>query len=298
MFYWSGPTRKNSKKLPSVRQRTFLHMEPLEGRDCPSASPITPQITAFSVNVQTGNTVLLSGTITDSLPTAARVSFGGVASGLATPDASGHFQLQESLSRLGMISATVQDPNGSVSNTSQVMISDPGMSLSLSVAQGPNRTVTVTGQVSSSWPTGGLTVTLSGVVAGSVTTSANGTFTYTETASALGEIQAKVTDAWGVTVTSSAMLNDNPPTIVNFQAIDNGGDCWTLTGQVQGGDMAGGVVTLGGIPSLNNVSVPVQADGSFFYTVTLQPGEHGEATAECIDDAGQASNVVTVFVGI
>src|SRR5262249_8329341 len=156
----------------------------------------------------------------------------GVATGSVTPDASGHFQLQESISKLGTAFATVKDPGGAVSNTAQATVADPGISLSVSVTQGPHRTVTVTGQASCNSPAG-LTVTLSGVVSGSVTTNANGAFTYTGPASALGQIQAAVIDVWGVTATSSTMLTNNPPRIVNFQAINNGNNSWTFTGQVQ-----------------------------------------------------------------
>jgi hypothetical protein len=189
-----------------------LHLEPLEGRNCPSAPQITPQITAFAATVQTGHTVLLSGTIIDALPTAASVCFGGVATGSVTADASGHFQLQENLPHLGTVLATVKDPNGTTSNTAQ----------------------------------------------------------------------ATVTDA--------------PPVIVNFQAINNGNNSWTFTGQVQDESPAGLVVTLSGIPALNNVAVTVQANGFFSYTIRLAPGVSGSVTAVCIDEWGQASNVAPAYV--
>jgi hypothetical protein len=291
MFLWSSPIRKKSKR-PVRPQRAILHVEALERRDCPSA----PQITAFAATIQSGNTVLLSGTIFDNSPTAALVCFGGVGTGSVTPDASGHFQLQENLSQLGTIFATVKDSSGSISSPAFSTLADPGISVNLSVApQGPNRMVTVTGQVSCNSPAG-LKVILSGVVAGSLITSSNGTFTYTGPASALGQIQAAVTDCWGITVTSSTMLINNPPRIVNFQAINNGNNIWTFTGQVQDEYAAGLVVTLGGIPSLDNVTVTVQANGTFSYTIMLQPGESGGVTAECIDWWGQASNEATAFV--
>jgi len=293
MFLWSSPSRKKSKR-PVRPQRTILHVEALEGRDCPSA----PQITAFAATVQSGNTVMLSGTIFDNSPTAALVCFGGAGAGSVTADASGHFQLQENLSQLGTIFATVKDPNGSISNAAFSTLADPGISVNLSGApQGPNRMVTVTGQVSCNSPAG-LKVNLSGVVSGSVVTNANGTFTYTGQASAPGQIQAAVTDCWGVTVTSTATLINNPPRIVNFQAINNGNNTWTFTGQVQDEYAAGLVIRLGGIPSLDNsnVTVTVQANGTFSYTIMLQPGESGGVTAECTDWWGQTSNEATAFV--
>jgi len=182
-------------------------------------------------------------------------------------------------------------------DTTPARVADPGLSLSLSAVPGPGGTATVSGQVFGASPVGGLTVTLSGVVSGSVTTNADGMFTYTGPASGPGQIQAAVTDAEVKTATSSVTLIISPPTIVNFRAINNGNNNWTFTGQVQGPYAAGMVVTLAGIPSLgNNVSATVQASGSFYYTVTLQPGECGGITANCIDVWGQAANEATAYV--
>jgi hypothetical protein len=89
-----------------------------------------------------------------------------------------------------------------------------------------------------------------------------------------------------------------PPVLLNFKAINNGNNLWTFTGQVQDAYATGLVVQLGGIPSLanHNASATVQADGTFSLTLSLQPGEQGAVTAECIDWLGQASNEATAFV--
>jgi hypothetical protein len=236
MLRWWSPTLKKSDLSRPVRwRRITLHLEVLEARDCPSASPYDPPVTA-------GDAIL--------------------------------------------------------SDTVLVMASDPGLSLSLSVVPRPRGTATVSGQVAGDSPTGGLTVTLSGVVSGSVTTNADGTFTYTGSASGLGQIQAAVTDGAGNTVTSSTTLVATPPTIVNFRAVNNGNNNWTFTGQIQDPNAVGLVVTVAGIPSLdnNNASATVQPNGSFAYTVTLRPGEFGGVTAECVDWWGQASNEATAYV--
>jgi hypothetical protein len=179
----------------------------------------------------------------------------------------------------------------------QAAAAAPGLSLSLSAAPGPGIAF-VAGQVSGGSASGGLTVTLSGVVSASVTTQADGTFTYTGPASGLGQIQASVTDNNGNTATASTTLSAAPPTIVNFVAINNGNNNWTFTGQVQGPYVQGLTVALAGIPSLNNnnASATVQANGGFSYTITLQPGESGGVTADCTDWWGQASNEATAYV--
>ncbi len=293
MAFWSSSTPRTTNRSPVRKQRAVLQLEVLEGRDCPSGA----QITSFSANVQSGHQVLLSGTILDSAPGAAVINFGGTASGSVVPDLSGHFQVLENISQLGAVFATATDPDGSVSNTARAVLTDPGISLTLSATQGANRTVTVTGQVSCPSPAG-LTVAFSGIVSGTVTTSSNGTFTFVAPASALGQIQATVTDVWGVSATAATTLCNTPPTIINFRAINNGYNCWTFTGQVQDEYAAGLVVRLSGIPTLNgsNAVATVQANGTFSYTIMLSPGEGGSVTASCIDWWGQASNQATTFV--
>jgi hypothetical protein len=179
------------------------------------------------------------------------------------------------------------------------VVSNAGISLTLSVVSGPGGSATVSGQVSGGAAPGGLTVTLTGVVSGTVTTNADGTFTFTGPTSGPGQIQATVTDDAGSTATASVNLSPAPPTIVNFGAVNNGNNSWTFTGQVQGPYAAGMIVTLGGIPSLdgNNAYATVQPNGTFSYTITLLPGECGGVTAECVDSWGQASNEATAYVG-
>jgi hypothetical protein len=184
-----------------------------------------------------------------------------------------------------------------LSSSALVGAADTGLSITVSVVPGAG-TATVSGQVTGDPSNGGLTVTFGGVVSGSVTTNADGSFTFTAQASGPGQIQASVIDAAGTTATSSINFNVSPPTIVNFEAINNGRNSWTFTGQVEGPYVVGLVVTLRGIPSLNgnNASATVQTDGYFAYTITLQPGEGGAVTAQCIDWWGQASNVAADYV--
>ncbi len=197
----------------------------------------------------------------------------------------------------GTDSPSATTPPASISTIAPAPVNDPGTSLTVAAMPGPNHTATVTGQVSGNAPAG-LTVTLSGVVSGSVTTNADGTFTWTGPASALGQIQATVTDASGVTVAALTTLTDPPPAILNFKAINNGNNNWTFTGQVQDAYATGLVVQLGGIPSLttNNASAIVQANGTFSYTIALQPGEQGFATAQCSDSWGQSSTQALAYV--
>jgi hypothetical protein len=203
----------------------------------------------------------------------------------------------EALEARYCLSASAPAPLASEGVAQADTVSGQDLAITLSVTAGPG-TATVSGQVTGDAFNGGLTVTFTGVVSGSVTTNADGTFSFTATASSLGQIQASVMDAVGNTATSSVNFNSIPPTIVNFRAINNGNNIWTFTGQVQGPYVAGLVVTLRGIPSLNSnsASATVEANGTFSYTIGLQPGESGPVTAECIDWWGQASNEATNYV--
>jgi hypothetical protein len=188
-------------------------------------------------------------------------------------------------------------PDPALSIPAIVGVSNQGLSLTLTATPGPAGTAMVSGQVTGP-AAGGLTVTFTGVVSGSVTTNADGTFTFSGQASGLGQVQATVTDGAGNTVSSAVSLSAPTPTIVNFRVVNDGNGRWTFTGQVQGANTAGLVVSLAGIPALdnNNASATVQANGTFSCTVNLQPGECGGVTADCIDWWGQASNEATTYV--
>jgi hypothetical protein len=97
---------------------------------------------------------------------------------------------------------------------------------------------------------------------------------------------------------TGVMCPIEPPSIVNFRAIYNGNNNWTLTGVVSGQGMAGRNVMLGGIPSLdnNNASASVQDSGSFSYTFTAQPGECGGVVAQVTNSCGQPSNEATSYI--
>ncbi len=53
---------------------------------------------------------------------------------------------------------------------------------------------------------------------------------------------------------------------------------------------------LGGIPALQGVSVPVEADGSFFYSCELTHADDGTATAQAVDKYSQRSNIADANV--
>jgi hypothetical protein len=298
-----------AKKKPKVSPKpTGFRIRPcvesLEARDCPSESPMSapqmitpqmtapqftaphltaPEITSFNAMVLQGQTVLLGGTVSDADPGSVSVFFCGAANGTTTTDAMGNFQFQTQASALGAIFAVGLDSAGQISVPDQTVINVPAPTFTaFTVTQsGPDRQVTVSGQVSAG---AGLTVTLSGIVSASVTTGTDGVFTFTGTASGLGQVNASVTDVWGQTGTSAAQLTNQAPTITNFVGENTGvQNIWDFEGQVTGAWSPGETVTFSGIPALQNVQVTVGADGWFHVQVQMGSTDVGLLVATVTD---------------
>lgn len=91
-------------------------------------------------------------------------------------------------------------------------------------------------------------------------------------------------------------LTNNPPQIVNFQAVQVTGNIWTLSGQVQDACASGLVVTFGGFPELDGQTVLTDDNGNFSFAVTLADGEYGTATAQTCDGWDMESNVAEWYI--
>jgi hypothetical protein len=92
--------------------------------------------------------------------------------------------------------------------------------------------------------------------------------------------------------------NDNPPVISNFGGIPGPGDFYTFSGTVtdQDQEVAGMVITFGGVLANYGFTAIVQADGTFSLTQMFPSLYTGTATAQTFDDLGMASDVATYYV--
>jgi hypothetical protein len=168
--------------------------------------------------------------------------------------------------------------------------------LSFTVTQAGGHNVVLSGSVTDDNPSS-CTVAFTGVVTATANVGANGAFSVTATASALGTITGQATDGAGQTSAAvQQTLADAAPTIVNFLAVQDGGNCWTFTGTVQDAYAAGLTITLGGLPELQGVTVTTDASGNFTYTCQLAVGESGTATAITTDGWSLESNEAEVYV--
>jgi hypothetical protein len=269
-------SRSPRKPGPSPR-RARVGVEQLESRDCPSLSFMNFGVSLMNV----GKQVELRGMISDPNPTSVQVNFSGVAQGSVSADANGYFDVKTTASGLGTVNASAIDNNGGVAHADG-QVYDMAPSITLYVGYGPNRQVTLNGRVSNAQP-GGLTVNFTGVANDSVVTNADGTFTKTVTATALGKISATTQDVWGLSsVTTQVNVTDPTPTIT-LSGNDVSGNLWMFSGRVTGGYVAGETVTFSGTPAVNGKTATVQADGTFSLAVSFSVGETGWVDATVTD---------------
>ena len=278
-------TKSRRKPVARTPHCAWPWLEALEDRWCPTA----PQIT-LSATVMANHAVMLAGQVTAGQIQGLNITFSGAASGSATSNSSGDFSFQTSTATLGTVSAIGVDQYNQSSNTATATIAVAAPTISLQVSYGSQTTITLAGQVSGI-DAGGRTVTFSGMATGSVMTNSDGTYSFTTTATALGNVSAQTMDLWGQSSnTAQVTLTNTPPTITNFVALQELGNVWTFEGQVNYAYPQGLTVTLGGSPSLQGVTATVAANGTFYVTVQLQPGEDGTASAQTTDAWGLQSN--------
>ena len=257
-FGW--PTRSMRRCTSKPLNWTRLILELLEARDCPAA----PQLTMSAV-VLSGQTVQVTGTVTDSDPASVSIALGGVLSGTAQADAYGNFAFTGQVSSLGTIYGQATDAEQLTSDVVDAVLSASAPSLTLNATYHEDGTVTLAGQVTDDSP-GNLTVTFAGPVNAQVITADDGSFSYTTGAWGPGDQQASVSDIWGQSSNSAVVtLNAFAPSAISLSAANNPDGSVTLAGQVTADLPAGLNVTLWGAV---NAQVTTDSDGSFSYTTT------------------------------
>jgi hypothetical protein len=294
MLSWLFRGRNRMRSARSGRpKRIRLSLEALESRYCPSG----PAITAFTASAQgQGETVLLTGSVSDPGATSISVNFQGAASGTATVT-NGTFSLQTQATALGTISAQATDNSNLVSAQVSTQLSVPPPTITFTVSQEGGHMVLVSGQVTAQEP-GGLTVSLSGVVSATATTGSSGSFSWTGDATSLGQINSTVTDVWGQTGNGNAQLTDTPPTITYFRASYQANGGWLFTGEVNAEFATGLTVTLTNVPDVGTVTVTVGSNSLFSYLDTAAPASaNSTVTATVTDDWGLVSQPITATMG-
>lgn len=228
---------------------------------------------------------------------AIQVAFSGAVSGSAQVDANGFFGLMTTDASLGQVSAVAVDDQGVASDVAATTIAVAPPTVTLSIAYGAQRQVTLTGQVSGV-DAGGIAVSFTGKVTGSVVTDAAGTFSFTAEASGLGDIQAVATDSWGsqsdpAVVTVASMK----PVITNFnRCAGSNARIWIITGSVVDESPAGLVISFSGADEVEAEHPVVRSNGNFVLVVEFAPGFGGIISAQTTDWWGLTSDPVYIYI--
>jgi hypothetical protein len=157
-------------------------------------------------------------------------------------------------------------------------------------------TVTFSGIVYDESP-GTCTVNITGVAtATGIKPDANGAFTVTVTATALGEVDAQATDALGaLSNTDFFNIDGHKPVIDSLYYVRMDTGVYKIQGHVTDDPVAGIVVYFGGeVKAISGLSAVCDANGYFEVTFTdTNPADIGVFTADCIDWWGVAADQKT-----
>jgi hypothetical protein len=241
-----------------------------------------------------GNTVQLSGMVSDPGATSVSLTFQGAASATTTAT-NGSFSLTVAETTPGTVYVQATDNSNLVSpQVSAQMPAAAAPTITFTVSQDGQHNVTVSGQVTDQAP-GGLTVTLSGVVTGTATTASNGSFSWTGAASSLGQVNGAVTDSAGLTGSYTAQLTNVAPNITGLEAVYSAADgSWTFSGHVTDEYADGLTVTLTNLPGVGTATVTVQSDDTFTYVLEANSTATNIVSATVTDWWGAVSTTVTV----
>jgi hypothetical protein len=181
-------------------------LEALEGRACPSSLSLS------AATSSAGNKAIsLSGQLSDPNPGGYTIQFSGVYSGSAVTASDGTFSVESTATGLGTIQASVTVSggiDGPQTVTAQATLTDPGITITNFQAVnsgGGNYTFSalVNAQVLTGLPVS-FSSTISAVEGGTSTVQSSGYFYLTVTLApgTHGDVEAIVTDCWGVQATT------------------------------------------------------------------------------------------------
>jgi hypothetical protein len=242
-----------------------------------------------------GHKVSLTGTVQDGNPARVPITFSGVASGTTYTDANGNYSYTTTATGLGTVNAMAVDSQNRVSPPCSAEVAKPLPQVSLNIMCGSQKTVTLWGMVNDV-DAGGRTVTFSGVVSGSVVTASDGSFSYTATASGLGNVTAGTIDLWAqASPGASVTVSVKAPVISGLTAYDTGTVC-TFSGKVSAQSPQGLTVTFSGLAAVSGDTATVNSDGSFSLTVQWPANTTGTVYVQITDWWGQLSNQAAIFV--
>jgi hypothetical protein len=271
--------------------RARLQFELLEDRLVP-AKAFAIEFTATALPDHIAH---ISGKVHDIDPPSVDLTFSGVVSGFAKPDANGDFVFITKATSLGMIRADGVNALD-MKAVSYDALDVPRPVITLDISYVAQRTVTLSGSVEDVDPSG-LVVSFKGVVKASTITDSSGKFSLTTDASGLGDVHATTVNDWGLrSERATVTVYSAPPKIINFQAQVSRDGVWTFSGTVVDEDPAGLVVHFSNIPELQGKTATVGSDGKFSLTLLLHLTEPAQVHADVSDWWGLAADPAWVDI--
>ena len=255
----------------------------------------SPPTVSLNTQVLPGHQVQLSGVVAGANPGGATVTFSGAVSGSTTTDGSGHYSFTTSAASLGAVYAVATDNAQHPSDTIAPIIALDVPTITLAVSDVTANTVTLSGKLTD-LDAAGQTISVTGAPVSSVTTDAEGNFSLTFAPESADTVTVSESDLWGQASNTAAVDGQSIPLIQNFTATNNGTGSWTFAGIVVGSNVAGLVVTFGGVGPVAGQTATVNADGTFSLTVDMGANANGIVTARTTNQAGQNSNTALASV--
>jgi hypothetical protein len=161
-----------------------------------------------------------------------------------------------------------------------------------------SKNVTIMGSVRDTPSPGGLTVALSGVVSGTVTTDSYGSFSAVLPATGLGTVNAATTDGQSNTA-QFTLMDTMAPQISSFYAMESTGDMFVFRGHVNN-FVAGETISFSGmVKDMRGVTTTINQNGDFALAVEMDglADDNGSVYAVASADAwGVESNTASVWI--
>jgi hypothetical protein len=247
-----------------------------------------------------GSNIIVYGRVADESPTTDVVHAGGAVSGTYTATATGKFEFISTYT--GNNNATlyihsdegIDSPPIGISVQPSLNNANPYVSFHETVSAG--RQVTFSGVVYDESPaTCRISITGATTVP-NITPAADGSFTVTVTASALGEVDCQAWDAQGAPSNLDfTVLESHKPVIDTLAYQSLGDNKFKLYGHVTGDGVQGLPVTFGGeVNAVRGQSALCDANGYFELTFTdTDPTDIGVITADFTDWWGESADTKT-----
>jgi hypothetical protein len=261
-----------------------LGIEILENRDCPASL-------SLETTVLPGHMIELSGAVVGDFTPGASVAFSGAVDGICQIDEYGHYTFSTMSGSLGDVSAVGILDGTAFTDPVIATISTPAPVVSLAISNINSKCVTFSGTLTGV-DVGGQAIQVSNMLC-TFTTDDQGNFTFTLPRYSANIVQVSTIDQWGQQ--SNVAEVDVPPAIgplfITMTAFpESNPNTWTFSGTVTGTNVAGLVVTFGGVNDTLCGKAIVDSSGHFSFTFAFSGEPAGTATASITTPYGVLSN--------